>query len=220
MEGIKSKEGYLFQEYEQDYENCLIALKLIKKIVTKEFIVATQPPKVVGELREKWLKFFSHPGFFETCHSCQGCCCSKIYYTSLRSIELLYLVSQNSNFEFPIPDWRFIEKEIENPSVNRWRNHFPCLFLSPEGCLLGRNKSNTCLFYSDCRALLCKIGILGQKTQGIKGDGMWVEKELFSWAQRISEYFNIKNGFITNEIFGSYIIYPESFKALETLRKN
>ena len=100
--------AYLWEEAQKEYKNCLSCLTLAKEIVTKDFIENTQPPEAVSQLRKKWLKFFSRSEFFESCHNCQGLCCLKPNFT-MTSIELLYLVSQNLNFEFPEPDWSFFK---------------------------------------------------------------------------------------------------------------
>lgn len=210
MDETKLK-GHILNEYRREYKHCLISLKLAKKIVNKEFVDVTQPPQMVADLRRKWLEFFSHAELYDACHNCQGACCSKIYYTSPRIIELFYLLWQNPEFEFPNPDWQFLKAEIEKPTIRRWQSLYPCLFLSKNGCLLKENKSNTCLFHFECRTLQSKTSAWGLDSD-INGDRLLIEIELIPWSRRILEYLGIKSAEdLTghNIILFNYIFSPK-----------
>lgn len=212
MDGAERKK-HILNEYQREYKHCLISLKLAKKIVNKEFIEATKPLRVVAGLREKWLEFFSRTEFYDACHNCQGACCSKIYYTSPRIIELFYLLWQNPEFEFPNPDWQFLKTEIEKPTIRRWQNLYPCLFLSKNGCLLENSRSNTCLFNFECRVLKLRNGTAEHDSWAVNKDWRLAEKELIIWSRRIMDYFGIKSdGNLAGhnlKIF-NYIISPKS----------
>ncbi len=218
MDETKRKK-HILNEYQREYKHCLISLKLAKKIVNKEFVDATQPSQMVAELRKKWLKFFSRMEFHDACRACKGACCSKIYYTSLRIIELFYLLWQNPEFEFPNPNWQFLKAEVQKPTVRRWRdsrqcqNLYPCLFLSKNGCLLENSRSNTCLFNFECRVLKLRNGVAEHDSRAVNKDWRLAEKELIIWSRRIMDYFGIKSdGNLTghNLIIFNYIVSPKS----------
>ncbi len=218
MDGTELKE-HILSEYQREYKHCLISLKLAKKIVNKKFIEATRPPRVVARLRGKWLTFFSHEEFHNACRACRGACCSGIYHTSPRIIELFYILWQNPAFQLPKPDWQFLKAEVQKPTVRRWRdsrqcqNSYPCLFLSKNGCLLENSRSNTCLFNFECRVLKLRNGVAEHDSRAVNKDWRLAEKELIIWSRRIMDYFGIKSdGNLTgyNLIIFNYIVSPKS----------
>ncbi len=180
-------ETELLEDYKKRFEGCQDSLKLARKVVNKEFIEKTQPPLIVKEIKEKWFRFFQQKSFYKICHKCRGGCCMRSNYSSLSPIELLYIVANNPDFEFPEPDWKFLARE----GTKRIRLYpsLVCLFLSRKGCLLKENKSGVCLFYvcSDISSLNPDSKILNLRW----ADAKKMSRELDLWYRRISNLFHI-----------------------------
>lgn len=205
-------ETELLKVYKERFKCCQDSLKLAREIASEEFIEKTRPPQIVKEIKEKWFRFFQQKSFYKICYHCRGGCCTK-GNLALTPIELLYIVANNPDFEFPEPDWKFLVKE----GAKRIRsNRLPaCLFLGGKGCLLRENKSRICLFY------VCSNISMAAKNSGLEipwHDGEIVRYELEAWHYRIGNHlFSIEPMGACNEIIdGSITLHS---KALENLLK-
>jgi len=139
---------YALDDYKKHFEDCQRSLSLAKKIMSREEVKLVKPSQVIKDFRGNLLRLFSSPEFYKICHQCKGLCC-RTHNFPLRPIELLCFVAENPCFEFPEPDWQFLEKgEIVNG-----RRRFvddPCLFLSEKGCILREYRPLTCLAFFEC----------------------------------------------------------------------
>lgn len=137
---------YTLDDYKKHFEDCKRCLDLAREIMNREELRQVTSPLAIKECRKGLLRLFSKPEFYQICHECGGRCC-RSHQFSLKPIELLYFVAENLRFEFPEPDWQFLEKgEIVN-GKNRFSDS-SCLFLTDQRCLLKEYRPEICLkFY-------------------------------------------------------------------------
>lgn len=138
MQNDNGLKAYYLDVYKELNKSVTLAKELVKNALplNKDIGVLI---KEINKIRKELDRIFSNPILYQICNECHkqslgGCCKNKtISYILWR--DLIYLISENLEFEFPHPDIEFLTS----------LNHPACLFLGSKGCLLRERRSIICL---------------------------------------------------------------------------
>jgi len=147
--------AYYLDIYKELNKSVIIAKELVRCALpfgknTKNLI------KEIKEIKKELTKIFSYPVLYQICNECNkqrlgGCCRKTESYLLWR--DLIYLVSQDLNFNLPYPDIPFLISR-EDPC---------CLFLGQKGCLLQEKRSIICFEHVCFELSLGVKKLIGEK---------------------------------------------------------
>ncbi|MBI2450435.1 MAG: hypothetical protein HYV47_02785 [Candidatus Nealsonbacteria bacterium] len=137
---------YSFADYKAHYEDCEKSLRIIKSIIKQNKLKEITLSPEIKKSREYLISLFAKPELNGICKNCRGDCCVTSNFC-LRPFELFCFCIENPDFEFPQPDWRFLDEELKRNKL-LINNH--CLFLDSHGCLLNEHRPAICLLFYDC----------------------------------------------------------------------